>query len=115
MSDGKLGHLSTIPNNNIIYFIPVSYIFLYVKMSVFEPKMRHLQEVLFYFLNVRKFAIESHRLLVEVYGEAALSETMCCDWFRRFKSSDFDVENKERAGRLKLVEDAELEALFDED
>jgi len=36
-----------------------------------------------------------------------------CDWFRRFKSSDFDVEDKECAGRLKLIEDAELEALLD--
>jgi len=35
-------------------------------------------------------------------------------WFRRFKTSDFDVEDKERAERPNLVEDAELEA-FDED
>jgi len=52
-------------------------------------------------------------LLVEAYGEAALSETTGRDWFRRFKSGDFDVEDKERVG--KLIEDAELEALFDED
>jgi len=35
-------------------------------------------------------------------------------WFRRFKTDDIDVEDKER-GRLKLIEDAKLEALFDED
>jgi len=34
-------------------------------------------------------------------------------WFQRFKSGNFDVEDKERAGRPKLVEDAEMEALLD--
>jgi len=62
---------------------------------------------------MKKSAVESHQLLVEAYGEAIISETMCCDWFRRFKSGDF--EDKERAGRPKLVEDIELEALLDED
>jgi len=78
-----------------------------VKISVFEPKKRHLPEVLLYFFNVKKFAVESHRLLIEAYSEAA-----CRDWLRCFKSSDFDVE--EHAGRPKLVENAELEALLDE-
>jgi len=47
--------------------------------------------------------------------EAALSETTCRDWFRCFKSGDFNVEDKEHARRPKLIEDAELEASFDED
>jgi len=115
MSDGKLGHLSTAPNNNISDFIPASYIFFCVKMLVFEPKKHHLREVLLYFFDMKKSAVASHRLLVEAYGEAALSETTCRDWFRRFKSGDFDMEDKERTGRPKLVEDAELEALLDED
>jgi len=52
---------------------------------------------------------------VEVYGEATLSETTCHDWFRCFTNGDSDVEYKEHAGRPKFVEDAELEALLDED
>jgi len=83
-------------------------------MSVFEPKKCHLWEVLLYFFSVKKSAVELHRLLVEVYGEAALSETMFRDWFRR-KNDNFDMEEKECAERPELVEDAELEALFDED
>jgi len=68
-----------------------------------------------YFFSVNKSAVESNRLLVEVYGEAALNETMYHDWFRCFKSGDFDMADNEHIGRPKLVEDAELEALFDED
>jgi len=84
-------------------------------MSDFKPKKHHLREVLLYFFSVKKSAAESHRLLVEAYGEAALPERTSHYWFRRFKSGDFDVEDKERARRAKLVKDAELEALLDED
>ena len=56
-------------------------------------------------------------LLVEAYGEAALSERSCREWFQKFKNGEFDVENKERSGsgRPKVHEDAELESLLDED
>jgi len=84
-------------------------------MSFFEPTKRHLRKVLLYFFSIKKSAVELHRLLVEIYGEAALSEITCRDWFRRFKSGDFDVKDKEHAGRPKLVKDAELEALLDKD
>jgi len=81
-------------------------------MSVFEPRKRHLQEILLYFFSMKKSAIESHRLLVEDYDDTALSKTTRLDWFRRFQR--FHVENKEPAGRPKLVEYAELETLLDE-
>ena len=56
-----------------------------------------------------------HRELQKVYGDAALSETTCSDWFRRFKDGDFYVDERPREGRPKTFEDAELEALLDED
>ena len=50
-------------------------------MSSFEPNKLHLWELLIYFFNLKESAAESHRLLVERYSEAALSERSC-----RFKS-----------------------------
>jgi len=50
-----------------------------VKIPVFEAKKRHLREVLLYFFNVKKSAVESHQLFIEAYGEAALNETTCYD------------------------------------
>jgi len=41
-------------------------------MSVFEPKKHRLREVLHYFFSVKKSVVESHRLLIEAYGQAAL-------------------------------------------
>ena len=31
---------------------------------------------------------KGQRELQKVFGDAALSETACCDWFRRFKDGD---------------------------
>ena len=84
-------------------------------MSNCVPNSYRLREVLLHYFIPKKTAAESHRILVKVYGEHALSETMCSDWFRRFKSGDFDLSNKDRAKPPKKFEDAELQALLDED
>ena len=68
-------------------------------MSSFKPDERHLRELLIYFLNLKKSAAEAHLLFVETYGEAALSERSCREWFQKFNNR----------------EDAELKALLDQD
>ena len=67
------------------------------------------------FFNLKKSAAESHQLLVETYGYAALSERSCREWFQKFKNIEFDIEDKERSGRPKVYEDAKLEVLLDQD
>ncbi|KAG5322591.1 MOS1T transposase, partial [Pseudoatta argentina] len=61
-----------------------------------------------------KSAAEAHRILVQTYGDNALSDTTCRDWFRRFKNNDFELEDKERSGAPKKFQDKELEQLLDE-
>jgi histone-lysine N-methyltransferase SETMAR len=84
-------------------------------MSNFAPTNQHLREALLFCFNLKKSAAESYRLLAEAYGEQALSETTCRDWFRRFKNNDFDLKDKQRPGQPKKFQDEELEALLDED
>ena len=79
-------------------------------MSSFEPKRRYLEELFIYFFSLKKSTVEAHRLLVETYGEAVLSERSCREWFQKFKNGEFEIEDKERSGRPKVHEDAELEA-----
>ena len=79
------------------------------------PNSHHLCEVLLRYFISKKTAAESHRILVKVYIEHALSETTCRDWFRRFKSADFYLSNKDRGKPPKKFKDAELQALLDED
>ena len=69
-------------------------------MSNFEPTKQHLRRILLHYFIKKKSAAEAHRILVETYGDHALSETTCRDWFRRFKNNDFDVEDKERTEKV---------------
>ncbi|KAG5317551.1 MOS1T transposase, partial [Pseudoatta argentina] len=64
---------------------------------------------------MNKSAAEAHRILVQTYGDNALSDTTCRDWFRRFKNNDFQLEDNERSGAPKKFQDKELEQLLDED
>ena len=84
-------------------------------MSNFVPEKVFLRGVLLHYFNMNKTAAESHRTLVEVYGEHALAERTCQKWFERFKSGDFGLEDKERPGQSEKFEDEELEAFIDED
>lgn len=84
-------------------------------MSNYEPTKHHLREVLLFLFNSKKSAAESHRSLLKTYGDHAPSIKTCEYWFRRFKSGDFDTDDKERPGQPKKFEDEELEVLLDED
>lgn len=83
-------------------------------MAAFVPNKIFLRGVLLHYFNMNKSAAESHRILKEVYGEHALAEQTCRKWFARFKSGDFDLEDKERPGPPKKFEDKELEELLEE-
>ena len=63
---------------------------------------------------MKKSAAEAYRMLSNTYGEAAISERTC-EWFQRFKNGDFDIEDWHSGGREKVFEDAELEALLEQD
>ena len=77
-------------------------------MSDFVPNTRNLREMLIFFFHSKKTAAEAHRELQKVYGDAALSEITCQNWFRRFKDSDFDVEDRPREVRQTTFEDADI-------
>ena len=85
-----------------------SYTFGCLKVSDFVPNNRHLREVLIFFFHAKKSAAEAHREFQKVYGDAAISETTCRDWFRRFKDGDFDVDDRPREGKPKTFEDVDV-------
>ena len=64
-------------------------------MSNFVPEKVLLQRVLLHYFNMKKTVAESHRILVEVFGEHALAERTCRKWLARFKCVDFGLEDEE--------------------
>ncbi|UYV70292.1 hypothetical protein LAZ67_7002414 [Cordylochernes scorpioides] len=84
-------------------------------MAITEPKSAHLREVLLFAFNWKKSATEAHRMLEEVYSDHALSKSQCYRWFKKFQSGDFELDNEPRGKPPQKFEDAELQALLDED
>ncbi|GFW23199.1 mariner Mos1 transposase [Trichonephila clavipes] len=73
-------------------------------MSAYEPNSRYLREVLIFCFNMKKSVAEAHRMLSNTYGEAAISERTCREWFQRFKNGDFDVEDQHGIWWYQLAE-----------
>lgn len=84
-------------------------------MTSFEPKSAHLREVLLFCYNWKKSATEAHQMLVEVYGDHALSKAQCYNWFKKFKSGNFETDNEPRGKPADKFDDAELQNLLDQD
>jgi len=59
---------------------------------------------------MKKSAAEAHRMLLNTYGETAISGRTCRAWFQRFNKGDFEIEDRHGGGRKKVFKDAELEA-----
>ena len=75
-------------------------------MSNLVPEKVFLRGVLLHYFNMKKTAAESHRILVEDYGEHSLAEQTCQKWFARFKSGDFGLEDEELAESLGVTQAA---------
>ena len=83
-------------------------------MTSYLPTKEHLREVVLLCFNLKKSATECCQLLTTAYGGYAPTEVACSQWFRRFKSGDFDVRDK-RPGQPRRIEIEELKALLDQD
>ena len=70
-------------------------------MSSFVPTNNDLRTALVFCYHLKKTAAESHRMLVEAYGEHTLGKTQCFEWFKKYKSGNFDVSNEDRGKTLK--------------
>ena len=84
-------------------------------MSNFLPGNYDLRTALIFCYHLKKTAAESHRMLVEAYGEHGLGKSQCFEWFKKFRSGNFDARNEERGRPPKKFQDSELQALLDED
>ncbi|UYV76767.1 SETMAR [Cordylochernes scorpioides] len=84
-------------------------------MVISEPKSAHLREVLLFAFNWKKSATEAHRMLEDVHGDHALNKSQCYRWFKKFQSDDFELNNEPRGKPHQMFEDAEQQALLDED
>ncbi|GFV10661.1 mariner Mos1 transposase [Trichonephila clavipes] len=84
-------------------------------MLNFMPSDHDLRKALIFCYHLKKNAAESHQMLVQTYGDNALSRAQCYRCLETFQNGDFNVRNEERGRPAKKIKDAELRALLDED
>ncbi|GFW18666.1 mariner Mos1 transposase [Trichonephila clavipes] len=84
-------------------------------MSNFMPSDHDLQTALIFGYHLKKNAAKLHQMLVEAYSGNALSHVQCYKWFEKFQNGDFNVRNEEHGRPAKKFEDAELQALLEDD
>ena len=69
------------------------------------PTNHDLRTALVFCYYLKKTTAESDRILVEAYGKHAHGKTQCFEWFKKFKSGNFDVRNEDRGKPPKKFED----------
>ncbi|KOX70315.1 Histone-lysine N-methyltransferase SETMAR [Melipona quadrifasciata] len=80
-----------------------------------EEQDAHFRHILLYYFRKGKNASQAHKKLCAVYGNEALKERQCQNWFAKFRSGDFSLKNAQRSGRPVEVDETHTKAIIDSD
>jgi len=94
--------------------VPREIVIVILQMTTEAPTKEHLREVLLFMFNSKKSAIDSQKMIAEVFDKDTITTRVCQKWFKGFRESDFNLSNKERGRQPKQFEDKELHTLLDE-
>ena len=73
----------------------------------------HFRNILLYYFQKGKNAVQARKKLYDVYGEKSLTERQCQNWFSRFRSGDFDLKGAPRSGFPTEVNDEKIKAMIE--
>lgn len=78
-----------------------------------ESDKQHLRHILLFYYRKGKNAVQARKKLTDVYGEGVLTVRQCQNWFAKFRSGNFDVEDAPRSGRPVEADKDAIKALVD--
>ncbi|GFT59070.1 histone-lysine N-methyltransferase SETMAR [Trichonephila clavipes] len=73
-----------------------------------ESDKQHFRHILLF-----KNAVQVRKKLTDVYGEGVLTARQCQNWFAKFRSGNFDVEDAPRSGRPVEADKDSIKELVD--
>ena len=59
-----------------------------------ENQKEHYRHILLFYFRKGKNASQAHKKLRAVYGDEALKERQCRNWFDKFRSGDFSLKDE---------------------
>ncbi|XP_025162218.1 histone-lysine N-methyltransferase SETMAR-like [Harpegnathos saltator] len=80
-----------------------------------ERKNVYFQCISLFYFRKGKNAWQTHKKICAVYGENAVSESVCRKWFAKFRCGDFDLQDAPRSGRPVTTDVDQIKALIDSD
>ncbi|GFT57266.1 histone-lysine N-methyltransferase SETMAR [Trichonephila clavipes] len=78
-----------------------------------ESDKQHFRQILLFYYRKGKNAVQARKKLTDVYGEGVLTVRQCQNWFAKFRSGNFDVEDAPRSGRPIEADKDAIKALVD--
>jgi len=66
-----------------------------------------------FLFSQRKKCNANKKEICVVYGEDAVSERVCRNWFAKFRADDTTCEDRERSGRPLVVDDDQIKSLIE--
>ena len=78
-----------------------------------ESNKQHFRHILLFYYRKGKNAVQARKKLTDVYGEDVLTVRQCQNWFAKFRSGNFDVEDAPRSRRPVEADKDTIKALVD--
>ena len=75
----------------------------------------NFRHILLYYFRKGRNASQAHKKLYALYGNEALKERQCQNWFAKFRSGDFSLKDAQRSGRPVEVDKTHIMAIIDSD
>ena len=78
-----------------------------------ECKNDHFRHILLFYFRKGKNAAQGAKELRDMYGEEALKDRQCWNWFIKFRFGDFSLKDEQRSGRPNEVDDDQIKAIIE--
>ncbi|GFU81136.1 histone-lysine N-methyltransferase SETMAR [Trichonephila clavipes] len=78
-----------------------------------DSDKQHFRHTLLFYYRKGKNAVQARKKSTNVYGEGVLTVRQCKNWFAKFRSGNFDVEDAPRSGRPVEADIDAIKALVD--
>ena len=80
-----------------------------------ECKNEHFRHIFLFYFPKGKNAAQAAKLSRNVYGEGALKDRQCRNFFDKFRSGDFSFKDEQRSDRPNEVDDDQIKVIIEED